>query len=71
MKNVALNTYAVSCGFLDPKNLFPVARMLDPELAPQQGTALALDDHYLITAAHVCIWDTSSRSYSPKDVVYK
>lgn len=65
---VAFSTFAVSVGFTD---LTLVPGVIPPELSPVHGTAVSIDNHYLLAPAHICEYDTGTRNYPIENLKYK
>ena len=66
----AYSTFALSVGFKDP-NLPPRSVAGGPnDLDPYHGTALAIDDHHLLSSAHLLVYDTQQRKYPPDVLQY-
>lgn len=66
---VALATFAVSIGFIDPDQ--PSFTIGQGDYAPFHGTAGAIDDHYLLTCAHLFEYDPSTRNADPLKLKYR
>lgn len=65
-------TFAMSVGFYDPEAITPSqlrSVQNPPTLGVLEGTAIAIDDHHLLTAAHFLGYDISIRKYPAKDLV--
>jgi hypothetical protein len=70
-RTVAQCMFAVSVGLVDDS--LPQADIAAPpaDLAPFQATAIAIDDHHLLTCAHVFEYDTALRKYPTERLNYK
>lgn len=66
---VALATYAVSIGFVDPSQ--PSFAVWEGDYAPFFGTAAAIDDHHLLTCAHLFDYDPVVRKADPQNLQYR
>jgi hypothetical protein len=61
-------TYAISIGFKDLTEPDFTAGKYD--LASFEGTAIAIDDRYLLTCAHLFEYDTTMRTNDPRNLEY-
>src|SRR5438105_12058929 len=70
-RTIALATFALSVGYIDPT--LPIAPHLriPSELSPAQGTAVAIDNHHLLTVAHCLEFDTALRKWPTNNLKYK
>ena len=66
---VALATFAISIGFIDPDQ--PSFAIGQDDYAPFHGTAAAIDDHHLLTCAHLFEYDTAVRKADPSRLKYR
>jgi hypothetical protein len=70
-RTVAECMFAISVGYVDES--LPPAEIAAPpaDLTPSQATAIAIDDHHLLTCAHVFDYDTALRKYPSDKLKYK
>jgi hypothetical protein len=59
----AYATFALSVGYVDTTLPPPDVAAGPVELSPFQGTAVAIDDHHLLTSAHLLQFDVIERPY--------
>ena len=71
MQAAALCTFALSVGFHDAQNRVAQIQGTNRALPLFCGTAIAIDPHHLLTAAHMFELDLSRYSVNPVDLHYQ
>lgn len=70
-RTVALATFALSVSYVDT-SLTPWPGINMPAaLSPAVGTAIAIDNHHLLTVAHCLEFDTVLRKYPTQNLKYR
>jgi hypothetical protein len=71
MQTAALCTFALSVGFRDAQNRAAQIPGTNTLLPIFSGTAVAIDPHHLLTAAHMFELDLSRFNVNPVDLHYQ
>ena len=70
-KDIAKSVFALSIGFEDTTIPQDPNVMYPPQLNPAHGTAVAIDDHHLLTCAHTLEYNSISRDYASCNLKYR
>jgi hypothetical protein len=62
-------TFAVSVGFCLGDELYSYRQ--DAEIILMEGTGVAIDEHYILSSAHIFEWPVDTLGPAPKDLKYR